>query len=190
MFWSLMVHEAGLDFMFSPACLKITKLVKVSFEKAFFLNCEFTAFQSRFSSCSHWLEMLLHHMSWRHRFFNAASLLTSIITSHSNGCAQCLMWFCYNCLEWRWSRPGQSRGGDASEPPQQAQSGSSWQETQTAASCEYCNYGPSSAFYTPLCGRWLIAYLFTYTKLPIQPEKIFSRHTLLHIYALKHVSCW
>lgn len=75
------------------------------------------------------------------------------------------MWPVCNWSEWRWSGPGQSRGGDASESPHQAQSGSSWQETQTAASCEYCNYGLSSGFYALDCSR-VIDSLFTYTMFP------------------------
>lgn len=53
-----------------------------------------------------------------------------------------LMWPLCDRSGWRWSRPGQSRGGDAGQPPHQAQSGPSREETQTAASCEYCNYKP------------------------------------------------
>lgn len=85
----------------------------------------------------------------------------------------------YNWPEWRWSRPGRSRGGDASKPPHQAQSGSSWQETQTAASCEYCNYRLSSAFYTPHCSR-MIDYPFTYTTSPCLVWKdMLNMHALL-----------
>lgn len=77
------------------------------------------------------------------------------------------VWCCLPryCPEWRRSRPWQSRGGDTGEPPHQAQSGPSRQETQAAASCEYCNYGLSSAFPAPHRCR-VIDYLFTYTMPP------------------------
>lgn len=105
---------------------------------------------------SRWV--FLNCIFWNHWCFNAASLLSSIITSYGHSIDSVFnVASLYNWTEWRWSRPGQSRGGDASESPQQAQSGSSWQETQTAASCEYCNYRLSSAFYTGNCkrGDWL-----------------------------------
>jgi len=91
-----------------------------------------------------------------------------------------------NCPEGRWSGPRQSRGGDTVEPPHQAQSGSSRQETQTAASCEYCNYGLSSAFHTPRCCR-VIDYLFTYTHSPVRSWKdmlntdCFQEHFASHL---------